>query len=244
MRPILIVKVGSAAPVIGADKPDIDRWIADGLDVGDDLIRVCIPNNGEPLPNPLDVSGVVVTGSAAMVTDKEEWSERTALWLRDVVAAEVPILGICYGHQLLAYALGGVVDNNPNGIEMGTVDIHLTDAGKVDDLFRGLPTQFLAQASHTQSVLALPEGAYVLASNGVDLHHAFKYGTSTWGVQFHPEFDVPYMRALIEHRRAHLLAKGLPVDQMLAQVRDTPLAYDLLARFAQWVKKHTPVQKT
>ncbi|MEZ4555438.1 MAG: gamma-glutamyl-gamma-aminobutyrate hydrolase family protein [Caldilineaceae bacterium] len=57
-----------------------------------------------------------MTGSHSMVTDRAAWSERSADWLRAVVAAEWPVLGICFGHQLLAHAWGGVVGP---GIEMG-----------------------------------------------------------------------------------------------------------------------------
>jgi len=236
MRPILIVKVGSAASVIGADKPDFEDWFIEGLDVGPELVRVCVPNDGEALPDPSEISGVVVTGSSAMVTDKAEWSERTAVWLRAVVTAQVPVFGICYGHQLLAYALGGVVGDNPNGREIGTVDIHLNDLGKQDALLGGLPTHFLAQASHSQSVLKLPEGAHVLASNKMDEHHAFSFGSCVWGVQFHPEFGTEYIHALIGDREAMIRSEGIDVEMLRSQVRETPLAYGLLKRFAQHVK--------
>ncbi len=66
-----------------------------------------------PLPEPRHFSGAILTGSHSMVTDHEPWSERTAAWIPAVMAAGTPLLGICYGHQLIAYALGGDVGPNP-----------------------------------------------------------------------------------------------------------------------------------
>src|SRR5688572_21533998 len=70
-------------------------------------------------------AGTIVTGSGAMVTDRHEWSERSAQWLRDAAHDGMPLLGICYGHQLIAHALGGEVDYHPAGREMGTVQLEL-----------------------------------------------------------------------------------------------------------------------
>ena len=93
--------------------------------------RARVPRlRGEALPDPRSVRAVVVTGSAAMVTSREPWSERTAAWLCETVEVKTPVLGICYGHQLLAHALGGRVEDNPQGRHIGTVDVTLTDAAE------------------------------------------------------------------------------------------------------------------
>lgn len=235
MRPILIVKVGSSAPVLGPNKPDFEHWIAEGMGVALDNVWVCSPHLGDAFPQLEEISGVVVTGSAAMVTDKADWSEQTAAWMADVVAAQVPLLGICYGHQLLAHALGGVVDDNPNGREIGTVDIRLNEAGQKDDLLGDMPVNFEAQASHSQSVIQLPNGARLLASNDLEPHHAFAVGACAWGVQFHPEFDATFTRALIDHREEILRKEGLDVDALRLDICETPIAYGVLKRFAELV---------
>jgi GMP synthase (glutamine-hydrolysing) len=235
MRPICIIKVGSASPVLGPNKPDFEHWIVRGMGVALDLVRVCSPHLGDTFPKLEDIAGVIVTGSAAMVTDKADWSEQTAAWMADVVAAQVPLLGICYGHQLLAHALGGVVDYNPKGREIGTVAIDVHEAGQADDLLGSLPTHFWAQASHSQSVIQLPKEARLLASNDLEPHHAFVVGDCAWGVQFHPEFDAHFIRALIDHREKDLKAEGLDVDALRLGIRETPEAYGVLKRFAELV---------
>ncbi len=73
------------------------------------------PDLGEALPEPASLSGAILTGAWAMVTDHAEWSERTAAWIRSAMDHQLPLLGVCYGHQLMAYALGGQVGDNPRG---------------------------------------------------------------------------------------------------------------------------------
>ena len=75
-----------------------------------DVIR---PYLGEKLPEPVSVTAAIITGSWSMVTDREEWSERIAEWIRKAMPFDIPLFGVCYGHQLMAHALGGIVGDNP-----------------------------------------------------------------------------------------------------------------------------------
>ena len=136
-----------------------------------------------------------------MVTERRDWSERSAAWLRDAAQAGMPLFGICYGHQLLAHALGGEVGDNPAGREMGTIGLELHPHAEHDPLFAGLPAQFAAQATHLQTVLRAPEGATVLARSSQDDCHAFRWGDRAWGVQFHPEFSATHMRGYVQARQ-------------------------------------------
>src|SRR3546814_4405831 len=101
-----------------------------------------------------------------MVTERRDWSEATAAWLREAAHAGVPVFGICYGHQLLAHALGGEVGDNPNGRKMGTVAVDLLPAAADDPLFAGLPDRFLAQATrseeHTSELQSLMRISYAV----------------------------------------------------------------------------------
>ena len=118
----------------------------------------------------------MVTGSSALVTDREPWSVRAGRWLAEVTRRGSPILAICYGHQLLADALGGEVKLNSRGRQMGVVDVSLTDEGRADPLLGVLPSPFAIGHSHRQHVLQLPEGATLLAYNANDPHAAFRLG--------------------------------------------------------------------
>ena len=183
---------------------------------------------------PLDgAAGVIVSGSHTMVTERRDWSERAAAWLRGSVSRGVPVLGICYGHQLLAHAYGGEVGDNPNGREFGTVQVELAEAGRADELLGELPGAFHAHEGHVQSVLRLPRGAVKLASNAWDGNQAFRIGARAWGIQFHPEFDADVVREYVRHYRAKLSAEGQDPDALEKSAADNPLGGVVLRRFVR-----------
>lgn len=228
---MLIIKTGTAGTAIDTADGDFEDWIARGLGRQVEVRRV---DEGEELPDTGEAGGVVVTGSAAMVSDREPWAERTAAWLRNAVEAGVPVLGICFGHQLLAHALGGRVGPNPRGREIGTVEVTLTATAAADPLLGGLPNRIGVHTTHLESVLELPPGAELLASSKLDPHQAFRApGRPVWGLQFHPEFSAAVIRAYLEAKREALVAEGSDPDRLLAEVNETRWGHDILARFAR-----------
>jgi GMP synthase (glutamine-hydrolysing) len=123
MKRVLILKMGGTLPELRAQRGDYEVWIAAGMGLAPRDVDVVEVANGASLPDPEAPAGVVVTGSSAMVSHREPWSERTGEWLVRAVERGTPVLGICYGHQLLAHALGGQVGRNPRGREIGTVEV-------------------------------------------------------------------------------------------------------------------------
>jgi len=185
------------------------------------------------LPDVAGFDGVVMTGSPAMVTDREPWSEQLAAWLATQAHGQVPVLGVCYGHQLLAHALGGAVDWHPQGREIGTTAIHLTDAGNNDPLLGTLPSRFLAQVTHAQRVSRLPDEAVLLAQNPFESHHAFRIGEATWGLQFHPEFSADVMRAYLDVAADALRKEKRDPEALSAEVQQAHADGMLLRRFVE-----------
>jgi len=228
----LILETGRPLPDLRRHG-DFTHWIRTAAGLPRGQVEVSRVLEGATPPAAHAFAAVIVTGSRAMVTDREPWSERATDWLREAAQHDVPMLGICYGHQLLAHALGGRVDWNPRGREMGTVAIELQDSARHDPLFENVPTRFHAQTTHLQSVTAPPPGAAVLARSALDDCHAFRWGRSAWGLQFHPEFSTAHMRGYITARREALHREGRCHVRMLESVRPAPVARSLLRRFVR-----------
>ncbi|MCY7355171.1 MAG: glutamine amidotransferase [Lysobacter sp.] len=204
--PFLILETGQ--PVASMRRHGtFSHWIrvAAGLEADDAVI--CRVADGEALPRRDGFAGVMVTGSAAMVTDRHDWSERSAAWLHEAAHADVPLFGICYGHQLLAHALGGEVGDNPAGREMGTIALALQPHAHDDPLFAGLPASMPA--------------------------HAFRWRDRVWGVQFHPEFSTQHMRGYVHARQDALASEGRCALRLSREITAAPHARNVLRRFAR-----------
>jgi GMP synthase (glutamine-hydrolysing) len=236
MRQFLIVKTGSTLPALLAQRGDFEDWFISGMGLSGDKVRIVDVCKGVPLPGFNEISGVVVTGSHDMVTDRLAWSERTAEWLCRAVEAGLPILAVCYGHQLLAHALGGEVDYNPRGREMGTVDVFLTEEANGDELLGNYRSPIQVQVSHAQSVVQLPKNAIRLGWSQDDPNQAFRIGKRVWGLQFHPEFDKEIVQIYINYHREALIKEGQDPDALIRNSEDTEFGRQILKRFAQLVQ--------
>ena len=160
--------------------------------------------------------GVVITGSRSSVYWDEEWIPPLVEWTAEAAERGLPILGVCYGHQVLAEALGGRV-GGMDGFEIGYNAV--THRGD-DELFAGIDEEFTVFTTHGDAVLELPPGAKLLADNEYGVH-AFRRGRC-WGVQFHPEYDVETAESVAEGKRDRIGDEA--VDRVLAGI--TPERYD------------------
>jgi GMP synthase (glutamine-hydrolysing) len=230
--PFLILETGQPVASMRRHR-GFPHWIRVAAGLAADEAVVVNVQAGHALPTREGFAGAIVTGSGAMVTDREDWSEASAAWLREAAHAGLPMLGICYGHQLIADALGGEVGYHPDGREMGTVMLELHPPAAQDPLFAGLPPQFAAQATHMQTVLTPPPGATVLARSVHDGCHAFRWGERAWGVQFHPEFSATHMRGYVRAREEALTREGRCHKQLVREVSATPHARRVLRRFVR-----------
>lgn len=231
-KPLLIILTGHAPDPIRSRLGDFDHWFRLAMRVPTSDVRVVDVTTGAT-PLPMDtVRGAVISGSAAMVTEALDWSERLAAWIREAVAAALPLFGVCYGHQLMAHALGGRVGTLPAGRAMGTQTVELLTTAADDPLLAGLPARFAAQVTHQQAVLEPPAGATVLGRTGDDPHHILRYAPHAFSTQLHPEFSVRAMRAYIRLRARALRAEDRDVPAMVAGVHAAPHARRLLRRFA------------
>lgn len=228
-KKILLLKTGSTHAAIKSRFGDFEDWFMQAM--AQEAVQLVNAVTTTTLPRAADFDGIVITGSPAMVTDREPWSEQLAEWLATRAHTQVPVLGVCYGHQLLAHALGGAVDWHPQGREIGTTAIHLTTAGQKDPLLGTLPATFVAQVTHAQRVNQLPQDAILLASNAYESHHAFRVGDATWGLQFHPEFSADIMRAYVQQAAGLLQQEQRDAHALLQQIAPADANDELLRRF-------------
>lgn len=242
--PMTILVAGDPVPTVRASHGSFDQHVRQTVGSAWPGPWVVVDIRTTAPPPVAEVAAVVVTGSASSVTERAHWMLRTEEFLRSAVAANLPVLGLCFGHQLLGQALGGEVQRNPNGFEIGTVPLEVTGeevTGEGDSLVafgRGAP-DLRVNMTHEDSVVRLPSGAKVLARTRQELHAAIHYGGRAWGLQFHPEFDGAILRGYIVHGRQRLLRQGADADALVAAASDTPWSAGLLPRFARLAREQS-----
>ncbi len=137
---------------------------------------------------PQDADGWLVTGSRHGAYEDHEWIAPLEDLIRAIVAADKPLIGVCFGHQIIAQALGGKVEKFGGGWAIGPQTYAFPDGAKT------------IQAWHQDQVTALPEGAQVVASNEFCKNAAVLYPGKAYTVQPHPEFDDTFIHGLLETR--------------------------------------------
>lgn len=168
--------------------PDVPAGsIADCLADNHILYRTVRAFSGEMLPLPAASSAVIVLGGSMGVHDDAQFPYLSAVksYIRSVVECNIPFLGICLGGQLLADALGARVHTGRFG-EKGVQPIRLLGHTPADPLFLGIPEMVPTFQWHHDS-FELPEGAALLATSSACVNQAFRFGTNSYGLQFHPE---------------------------------------------------------
>ncbi|HEX6374485.1 MAG TPA: type 1 glutamine amidotransferase [Allosphingosinicella sp.] len=168
----------------------------------------------------------LITGSPAGVYEKLPWIPPLLEFLREA-KGKAKLVGICFGHQAMAQAWGGRVEKSARGWGVGLQDYPLL--GHAVWMGEAPPERIAVPASHQDQIVVLPPGARVLAGTAFS-----PFGLLEWGdgaaisMQFHPEFDPAYSRALIEARRARLP----DADAAIASL-DAP---DDRATVARWIR--------
>ncbi|WP_420344274.1 type 1 glutamine amidotransferase [Paenirhodobacter sp.] len=146
-----------------------------------------------------DCDGWLITGSRFGVYEEHPFIAPLEAFIRKTIAAGVPLVGICFGHQIIAQAMGGKVEKYAGGWAIGAQDYVLD----------GAPVTL--NAWHQDQVVRRPEGAEVIACNDFCENAALVYGDRAFTVQAHPEFDDTFIRGMLEKR-----APGLVPDPLIA----------------------------
>ncbi|MGZ4586731.1 MAG: type 1 glutamine amidotransferase [Mycobacteriaceae bacterium] len=179
------------------------------------------PYRGDPLPQDLSGHhGLIVLGGTPNPYDDAAtpWLPAVRALLAEALDRQVPTLGICLGGEILAMVAGGQVRRATRGVEVGIQHLTVTDAGRHDPLFAGLPAQVPAVEWHVEEIAALPPGSVTLCSSDRFPNQAFRVGTCAWGTQFHPEVLTDMATAWAEPDSAEMRLAGLTRDALIAGV--------------------------
>jgi GMP synthase-like glutamine amidotransferase len=196
---------------VSGDYPDMFRRLFAGHPEVDLVMYDVI--GGEVPADPDECDAWITTGSRYSVNDDEPWIHQLEQFVRDVAKEDVPFVGVCFGHQMIAKALGGTVVKSDRGWGVGAKEVTVRE-----DV--GLGPSYTVITSHQDQIDSLPPGAEILGWNQHCPISMLGVGKNMIGIQGHPEFDAAYSAALMESRRGTLIPETT-VDDGLASLQDT-----------------------
>ena len=174
-----------------------------------------------------DADGRLITGSRHGVYEDHPFIAPLEQLIRDALGAGRPVVGICFGHQIMAQALGGKVAKFAGGWAVGAQRYQFGD------------TELALNAWHQDQVLTPPQGAQTLAANEFCAHAALGYGVHGFSVQAHPEFEDSFIKGLIDTRGRGVVPDTL-LESALAQQGGPRDSDKIAARIAAHFKQHAP----
>ena len=219
-----ILQTGHAPETLEQSFGDYDlmfRLLLDGNDF--DFATYAVVDDEFP-DSAIDADGWLITGSRHGAYEDHPWIPRLEQLIREIHAARKPLIGVCFGHQIIAQALGGKVEKFADGWAVGRTEYDY-DGEKVT-----------LNAWHQDQVTTLPEGARVLGSNAFCENAMVAYGDTTWTVQAHPEYSNDFIQGLMDTR-----GKGVVPDALMDDAKNRQNAPDdnaKIGRFmAEFLKK-------
>ncbi len=210
--PVLVVEHEASCP---------PGWVGEWLGEAGCALDVRRPYRGEELPERLDGhrSMLVLGGSMdAYAEDRNPWLAQVKQLVREAAATHVPVLGICLGHQLAAVALGGAVQANPRGQQIGVLEVGWTEEAADDALLGEVTSARVAVQWNNDIVAVAPAGAAVLARTSGGEIQAARFAPTVWGVQSHPEAGSEIISAWAEEDRDSAAERGVDLDAYVGQV--------------------------
>ncbi|MEH6476342.1 MAG: type 1 glutamine amidotransferase [Sneathiella sp.] len=149
--------------------------------------------------SPNDCDGWIITGSVHGVYEEHSWIKPLEGFIRSLVEIGVPTMGICFGHQIMAQAMGGRVEKHPSGWGIG---VH-----EYNDLETGDKARLLA--FHQDQVMERPKGSTTTHTSDFCQHAGLRYSDTCFSLQPHPEHTLEFSRALLKARRGKVIPEGV-----------------------------------
>lgn len=220
---LIVGHVDERATHLAGDYPELFAALLDGYGV--DLVRYDLDAGHFP-DSVAECAGWICSPSRCSTFDDQPWIRDAEALLRDVAAREVPYVGICFGHQLLAQALGAEVRRAADGWQVGVQDYEIV---ATPGWMEPRPERIALIASHEDQVQAVPPGAELLArSDGCPIA-GLTVGERAWTLQAHPEF-VPRLADHLLGLRVDLIGAE-KVARARASLAERPPHRDVVARW-------------
>lgn len=159
--------------------------------------------DGEMPASVQDADGWLITGSRHGAYEPHPWIPPLEQFIRDCYTAQLPMIGVCFGHQIIAQAMGGKVEKFDGGWSVGAVEYALNGE------------TVAINAWHQDQVVEKPAKAQIIGSTDFCVNAALQYGDTFWTIQPHPEYDHDFIEGLLEHR-----GKGLVPTLQIEAARD------------------------
>jgi GMP synthase-like glutamine amidotransferase len=177
--------------------------------------------DGEFPKHVFDFDGYVIGGSPSSANDNDTWIKQLLEFIREVDEAKVPTIGICFGHQAIAKALGGEVKKGPDGWGYGVAETW----------FEPLQKSLKLHAAHKEQVVKVPEGAEVIGGNEFCPIGAYAKGKHIFATQYHPELTEEFMVDLTTEMA------GVLGESVVQKARSEFKGQTQSVEFAEWMAK-------
>jgi GMP synthase-like glutamine amidotransferase len=207
------------------DYPTMFASMMEGLVPGADYRPVSVVRHA-PLPLLDEIDACVIMGSRHGVYDDFDWIARLRAFVRDAAEAERPMVGICFGHQIMAEALGGRAGKAEAGWGVGRQTYRVRQQA---DWMTPPARELAVLAAHQDQVTAVPPSAQVLGGNDFCPFGILAYEAPAISFQFHPEFAAGYAADVIEARRGAVIPE--PVAKAAMRSLEKPVDHDIVARW-------------
>ena len=221
---VAILKTGAPPPALETRYGDYPAMFRDIL--GDGIETTAFDVQSGEWPGPDGFDAAIITGSSAGVYEGDPWIGDLLDWIR-AAKGRLKLVGICFGHQAMAQALGGLVEKSDKGWGVG---LHAYDILSNEAWMRPASATISIPVSHQDQVLNTPPGARVVAGSAFTPNGALAWGDDAISFQCHPEFTPDYAADLTAGRRGRI--DGDLVDQALTSLKQT----NDRARVAQWIR--------
>ena len=230
---LTILETGRAPGRLSEDYPRYPDMFVALLSKADPSLRfesVALVDGAAP-PDPRNCEAVLITGSPFGVYDSPPWMDPLRAFIRDAAGAATPMIGVCFGHQIIADALGGVVQKSDKGWGVGR---HTYDVTDVRPWMKDAGASVSLSVSHQDQVVTPPDGAVTLARSAHTDHAILAYsGAPIISIQGHPEFSDTFVSDLWSARRGKALTEA-QVDHAIASLArpgDAPMVGQWMTHF-------------